>query len=94
MYVIDSYESYSVSALTFVSFTRYVCAGGVTVAGIPLYESLGTDHMLHLLGGISCLLAPVPFVFFMWGYLLRKNSKYAVSLTLESGNTNEQKSDC
>lgn len=81
MYVIDCYESYSASALTFASFVRYCCAGGMTVVGIPLYSNVGTDHALYILGGLSALLAPIPFVFYKWGHLLRKNSKYAVSRT-------------
>ncbi|OLN96773.1 putative transporter C794.04c-like protein 2 [Colletotrichum chlorophyti] len=81
MYVIDCYESYSASALTLASFVRYCCAGGMTVVGIPLYSNMGTDHALYLLGGISALLAPIPFVFFKWGHLLRKRSKYALSWT-------------
>jgi hypothetical protein len=34
MYIIDSYEAYAASALTFVALVRYVAAGGMTV--IPL----------------------------------------------------------
>ncbi|KAK2028154.1 major facilitator superfamily transporter [Colletotrichum zoysiae] len=79
MYVIDCYESYSASALTLAAFVRYCCAGAMTVAGIPLYTNMGTDHALYLLGGISALLAPIPFVFFKWGNLLRERSKYAFS---------------
>ncbi|KAK2037011.1 major facilitator superfamily transporter [Colletotrichum somersetense] len=79
MYVIDCYESYSASALTLAAFVRYCCAGAMTVVGIPLYSSMGTDHALYLLGGISALLAPIPFVFFKWGNLLRERSKYALS---------------
>ncbi|KAK1978587.1 major facilitator superfamily transporter [Colletotrichum cereale] len=81
MYVIDCYESYSASALTLAAFVRYCCAGAMTVVGIPLYSNMGTDHALYLLGGISALLAPIPFVFFKWGNLLRERSKYALSWT-------------
>ncbi|KAF4125909.1 Major Facilitator Superfamily [Geosmithia morbida] len=42
MYIIDSYEIYSASALTFVALIRYVVAGEMTVVGIPFYENMGT----------------------------------------------------
>ncbi|KAK6065449.1 major facilitator superfamily transporter [Seiridium cupressi] len=79
MYIIDSYEVYSASALTFVALVRYVCAGGMTVVGIPFYENMGTAYTLTILACISCLLAPIPYVLFKWGHLLRKRSKYAIS---------------
>ncbi|KAI1078916.1 major facilitator superfamily transporter [Whalleya microplaca] len=79
MYIIDAYEIYSASALTFVALVRYVAAGGMTVVGIPFYENMGTHYTLTILGSISCLLAPIPYVLYRWGYLIRKRSKYAVS---------------
>ncbi|TGJ80291.1 hypothetical protein E0Z10_g8467 [Xylaria hypoxylon] len=50
MYIIDCYEIYAASALTFNALTRYIAAGGFTVVGIPLYENLGTHWTLTLLG--------------------------------------------
>lgn len=82
MYVIDSYEMYSASALTFTALVRYVVAGGMTVVGIPFYNNMGVHYTLTILGCISCVLVPVPYVLYKWGHLLRKRSKYAVSREL------------
>ncbi|KAI0129476.1 major facilitator superfamily transporter [Xylariales sp. AK1849] len=79
MYVIDSYEIYSASALTFVALVRYVAAGGMTVVGIPFYENMGTQYTLTILACISALLTPIPYVLYKWGHLIRAKSKYAVS---------------
>lgn len=79
MYVIDSYEIYSASALTFTALVRYILAGGITVAGIPLYTNLGVHYTLTILACISCVLVLVPYSLYRWGYLLRKRSKYALS---------------
>ncbi|KKY33281.1 putative major facilitator superfamily transporter [Diaporthe ampelina] len=79
MYVIDSYEMFSASALTLTALVRYVAAGGMTVVGIPFYENMGVHYTLTILACISCVLVPVPYVLYKWGYLLRKRSKYAVS---------------
>lgn len=79
MYVIDSYEIYSASALTFTALVRYVVAGGMTVVGIPFYERMGVAYTLTILACISCVLVVVPYALYKWGYLLRKRSKYAVS---------------
>lgn len=79
VYIIDAYEIYSASALTFVALVRYVVAGGMTVVGIPWYESMGTHYTLTILACISCPLAAIPYVLYHWGHNIRKRSKYAVS---------------
>lgn len=77
MYVIDSYEIYSASALTFTALVRYVVAGGMTVVGIPFYKNMGVHYTLTILACISCVLVVVPYALYKWGHLLRKRSKYA-----------------
>ncbi|PSR74029.1 major facilitator superfamily domain-containing protein [Coniella lustricola] len=79
MYVIDSYETYSASALTFTALVRYVVAGGMTVVGIPFYENMGTQYTLTILACISCVLVVVPYALYRWGHLVRTRSRYAVS---------------
>ncbi|KAJ5744188.1 Major facilitator superfamily domain general substrate transporter [Penicillium manginii] len=79
MYVIDSYGVYSASALGFLVFTRYVVAGGMTVAGIPIYRSIGVQYTLTILGAISGLMAFIPYLLFIYGPKIRKYSKYAVN---------------
>ena len=78
MYVIDSYAVYAASALSFVTFTRYLAAGGMTVVGVPWYRNLGVHHTLTILACISALMAPVPFVFYYYGAKIRTKSAYAV----------------
>ncbi|KAK8148213.1 hypothetical protein G3M48_000148 [Beauveria asiatica] len=79
LYVIDSYEVYSASALTFASLVRYFAAGGMTVAGIPFYENMGTAYTLTILACISLVLVPVSYLLYFYGHKLRARSKYAVS---------------
>ncbi|KAJ4336123.1 hypothetical protein N0V95_008702 [Ascochyta clinopodiicola] len=77
-YIIDSYEMYAASALTSVTLVRYVTAGGMTVVGIPFYKNMGVHWTLTILGGISAVLVPVPYLFYVYGKRLRGMSKYAV----------------
>ncbi|KAJ4369647.1 hypothetical protein N0V83_005409 [Neocucurbitaria cava] len=76
-YIIDSYEIYAASALTSVTLVRYVAAGGMTVVGIPFYENMGVHWTLTILGGISALLVPVPYLLYAYGEKIRRLSKYA-----------------
>ncbi|KAH8805190.1 major facilitator superfamily domain-containing protein [Xylogone sp. PMI_703] len=79
MYVIDSYETYAASALTFMTLTRYSIAGGMTVVGVPFYKNMGTHWTLTILGCISVLMVPIPYILYRYGHVVRKRSKYAVS---------------
>lgn len=78
MYVIDSYAVYAASALSFVTFTRYLAAGGMTVVGIPFYKNMDTHITLTILGAISAVMVPVPFIFYYYGARIRTKSAYAV----------------
>ncbi|KAI1319506.1 major facilitator superfamily domain-containing protein [Xylariaceae sp. FL0255] len=77
LYIIDSYEMYAASALTFNSLARYISASGFTVIGIPLYGNLGTHYTLTILGIISTLAVPIPYVLYKWGPILRARSTWA-----------------
>ena len=76
--MIDSYEAYAASALTFVALVRYIAAGGMTVVGIPMYENLGTHWTMTVLGCISALAVSIPYVLYWYGPNIRKRSKWAV----------------
>ncbi|KNG51630.1 benomyl methotrexate resistance protein [Stemphylium lycopersici] len=78
MYMIDSYEAYAASALTFNALIRYLAAGGMTIVGIPMYRNLGTHWTLTLLGCLSVLTVPIPYVLYRYGPSLRRRSQWAV----------------
>lgn len=77
-YIIDSYESYSASALASVTLIRYVAAGGMVEVAIPFYRNLGVHWTLTILGALSALLVPVPYLFYKFGTQIRRRSKYVV----------------
>lgn len=83
MYLIDSYDIYSASALGFLVFTRYVVAGGMTIAGAPIYRSIGVQYTLTIMGALSAVMTPVPYLFYVYGPRIRKKSKYAVDVDKE-----------
>ncbi|KAE8341473.1 hypothetical protein BDV24DRAFT_151137 [Aspergillus arachidicola] len=78
MYVIDAYEIYAASALGFMTVTRYCAAGGMTVAGVPFYNNVGVEWTLTILGIISAVMVPVPYIFWKFGKVIRGWSRYAV----------------
>ena len=78
-YIIDSYETYAASALASITLIRYLASGGMTVVGIPFYENLGVAYTLTIMGCISVLMVPVPYVFYRYGSWIRSKSKFAIS---------------
>ena len=78
MYIIDSYQINAASALTFATVVRYVVSGGLTVAGIPFYEKVGSHWTCTILGVFGLIMAPAPYVLYKWGPRIRKFSKYSV----------------
>ena len=78
MYVIDAYQVNAASALTFATVVRYLVSGGLTVAGIPFYENVGSHWTLTILGVVAVMLAPAPYVLYKWGPVIREKSKYSV----------------
>lgn len=79
MYIIDVYEIYAASALGFLTVSRYCVAGGMSVVGIPFYRNLGVHWTLTILGIISAVMVPVPYIFWRFGRIIRGWSKYSVS---------------
>ena len=77
-YIIDSYEMYAASALASLTFIRYVAAGGMVEVAIPMYTNLGVHWTLTVLGAISALMVPVPYLFYAFGTKLRAKSRYAI----------------
>ncbi|KAI2479912.1 MFS 1 domain containing protein [Pyrenophora tritici-repentis] len=80
MYIIDSYEAYAASVLTLVALVRYLAAGGITVVGIPMYRNLGTHWTLTVLGCISALALPIPYLLYRFGPSLRKRTTLSISV--------------
>lgn len=76
-YIIDSYELYAASALASVTMIRYIVAGVMIEVSIPLYKNMGVAHTLNILGALSALLVPIPYVFYKYGPVIRAKSKYA-----------------
>ncbi|KAK9470912.1 major facilitator superfamily domain-containing protein [Dipodascopsis tothii] len=79
MYIIDVYEVYAASALTFLTVFRYWLSGGLTVVGIPFYKNMGPHWTCTILACISMLLTPLPFAFYKYGHRIRQFSKFSMN---------------
>jgi hypothetical protein len=78
-YLIDAYETFAASALVAVTVVRYIASGAFAVIGVPWYQNLGPAYVLTIMGAISAVLAPVPYLFYIYGPKIRAKSKYAIN---------------
>ena len=85
LYTFDAFESSAASALSIGAVVRYVAAGIMVPVSIPMYENLGVHWTLTLLGCISTLLTPVPFVMWKFGFAIRRRSRVAKKKALADG---------
>ncbi|KZP23552.1 hypothetical protein FIBSPDRAFT_1042721 [Athelia psychrophila] len=76
-YVEDSYKVYSASALAGLGLVRNVAGAGFPLFATHMYNTLGYEWASSLLGFLSLLLVPIPFVLFRHGPALRKRSPWA-----------------
>jgi ABC-type transport system involved in cytochrome bd biosynthesis fused ATPase/permease subunit len=56
---------------------RYLVSGGMVMATRPMYVGIGVHWTLTLLGCLSVILLPMPWVFHKYGEKLRERSPYA-----------------
>jgi ABC-type transport system involved in cytochrome bd biosynthesis fused ATPase/permease subunit len=80
MYLTDVYGPLGgASASAANSFLRYVAGAAFPLFTVQMFEWLGTGWAASLLGFISFLLIPVPWVFYKYGQSLRARSNFETS---------------
>ncbi|KAJ7153569.1 major facilitator superfamily domain-containing protein [Mycena crocata] len=77
-YLIDCYQMTAASALAAGMASRALVGSAFPLFALQMYHGLTVQGATSLLAGISCLLAPIPFIFKMYGTKMRERSKYAV----------------
>lgn len=79
VYIIDIYLPVSASAIAANTAVRSAAAAGLPLAAPKMYEALGTPWATSLLGFLTLLLIPAPFLFYRYGDHLRSTSKFAIT---------------
>ncbi|KAJ5834486.1 Major facilitator superfamily domain general substrate transporter [Penicillium robsamsonii] len=76
-YVADAFEEHAASALSCLQMTRLVTAGIMAIIAEIMYTNLGVAWALTLLGCLSLLFLPIPYLLYWKGYKIRSWSRYA-----------------
>lgn len=76
-YIVDSYQTYSASALAGVILVRNVVGAGFPLFASQMYGKLGNEWASTLLAFLSILFVPIPIWWFYRGEQLRLKSPWA-----------------
>ncbi|ORY11887.1 major facilitator superfamily domain-containing protein [Clohesyomyces aquaticus] len=82
-YLIDSYLMLAASAIAANTFLRSLFGAISPLFASYMFDGMGIQWALTLLGCFASLLAPVPIIFYFKGAYIRKVSKYAPKLNLK-----------
>ena len=76
-YLTDTYLMYAASALAANTVCRSACGAAAPLFTQYMFDALGVGGGGSLIGGVACLLAPIPVVFYWYGEPIRRRSKFA-----------------
>ncbi|QDS74818.1 hypothetical protein FKW77_002408 [Venturia effusa] len=76
-YIIDCYKWNSASAIAGNTFFRSLVGAGFPLFAASMFHKLGVAWAASLLGFLASALAPVPFLFFVYGKKIRDMSKFS-----------------
>jgi len=68
---------YAASAMAANTVARSAAGAAAPLFTQYMFDALGVGGGGSLIGGIACLLAPIPFIFYRYGGPIRKRSKFA-----------------
>lgn len=75
-FLVEAYPLYAASALSANSFARSCFAAAFPLFGVQMYNKLNYHWATTLLAFLTLVMAPFPYVFFIYGKRLRQKSKY------------------
>ncbi|KAG6873057.1 hypothetical protein C0995_003537 [Termitomyces sp. Mi166 len=76
-YIIDSYATYPASAMAAKTLMRSVIGATIPLWVDQMYHNMGFQWAGVLLALISCVIIPIPFVFYVYGERIRMRSRLA-----------------
>ncbi|KAL4787024.1 major facilitator superfamily domain-containing protein [Aspergillus varians] len=90
IYVTDAYKIYSASALASSVISRSMLGAALPVAAKPMYESLGVGWATSLVGFVSLVCVPIPYLLLWRGEWIRERSAFCQMLGKEDGEEEEE----
>jgi len=80
---VDTYLLYAASTLTGHTIICSATGAAFPLFTMQIFVNLGINWAATLLGGITLLLAPMPFLFYKYGLWVRSKSSFALCTDLK-----------
>lgn len=80
-FLVEAFPLYAASGLAANSFARSTFAAAFPLFGVQMYNKLGFHWASSLLAFLTLVMAPFPYIFFIYGRQLRENSRFASTNT-------------
>ncbi|KAG6825494.1 hypothetical protein H0H93_000614 [Arthromyces matolae] len=84
-YIVDSYSNFAASAIAAKTLMRSCVGSSVPLFVTQMFHAMGFQYAGLLLALISCIIAPMPFVFYYRGGQIRSRSKRATTVLRGQG---------
>ncbi|KAK4507363.1 hypothetical protein PRZ48_001098 [Zasmidium cellare] len=84
-YLTDSYLMFAASAIAGNTVCRSALGAVAPLFTEQMFTALGIGGAGSLIGGVACLLAPIPFLFYRYGGGIRQRSRFAPTGTSKPG---------
>ncbi|KAK5046398.1 hypothetical protein LTR84_008200 [Exophiala bonariae] len=78
-FLVEAYPLYAASALSANSFARSSFAGAFPLFGVQMYRKLDFHWATTLLAFLCLVMAPFPYIFFIYGKRLRARSRFSTA---------------
>lgn len=79
-YLIDTFQRFSASAIAANTFLRSIFAASFPLFVTPMFKKLGIAGASSVLGGVSILLVPIPFLFYRYGVWIRGKGRFTAEV--------------
>jgi len=82
-YIVDAYLMFAASAIAANTFMRSLFGCVFPLFATAMFDGIGINWTMTLLGCVAAILVPLPVIFYIWGPKLRQKSKFAPGLDLK-----------
>lgn len=76
-YLVDAYLMFAASAIAGNTFMRSLAGAGFPLFARQMFDGMGIQWAATLLGCVAAVLAPIPFILYIYGAKIRQKSAYA-----------------
>lgn len=76
-YLVDAYLMFAASAIAGNTFLRSLAGAGFPLFARQMFDGMGIQWAATMLGCVAAVLAPIPFILYIYGAKIRQRSAYA-----------------